>query len=464
MLSLVCCSNTYTIILKITKFKQLASKLYDNIMPIGDWCAGKTKLTDDKVTRMAQNVSKALREPALRKRLTEQKRLSKEEILHKIAVSKTSWELLSDLSCYTRQSDKNILCACAAGHQSMISVVDIINDVNCKVCHPIRNAGNLNPAYKSIDTFIERLIPKFGHDMFEFDPDEFDGMYGSMEFRCTTCLTMFTKAPRALLNERHGCPCCARKAKGDKQRRSRIQFLNKAKLIHGDKFTFAPELDQKYGNANTITRTCGACQTTEQQSIGSFLSGNGCSTCSKKKKHTTESFIALSKRIWGGDAFDYSLVEYVNNKHPVTLKCILQGHTFICTPSNHLSKRGCPDCSIKKFVSAGETEWLNSLVIPNECRNKHINVSGQRLNVDALINGTIYEYYGDYWHGNMKRFKPDFVNVYSGMTMQEHHDHTMNREQLLREAGYVVVVMWEDDWVRLRKTRQNGFTRTVTTT
>jgi len=187
--------------------------------------------------------------------------------------------------------------------------------------------------------------------------------------------------------------------------------------------------------------------------VPGHLWGHGCSTCSEKRKHTTESFIAKSKMIWGSDTFDYSLVEYVNNKHHITLKCKKNNHTFSCTPSNHFSLKGCPHCAVKKFVSVGETEWLNSLNIPLDCRNKWINVNGQKFNVDGMINGTIYEYFGDFWHGNPKRFGPDRINPFCGLTMKELYDHTMTRKQALNEGGFVVIVMWEFDWMQLRKTR-----------
>ena len=108
---------------------------------------------------------------------------------------------------------------------------------------------------------------------------------------------------------------------------------------------------------------------------------------------------------------------------------------------------------MKKFISAGEIEWLDSLAIPQGNRNVWINVNSQKFNVDALINGTIYEYYGDYWHGNPKRFDPERINVHAGITMQELYEHTTTREQTLRDAGYVMITMWESDWIKLRNTR-----------
>ena len=425
--------------------------LNDNIMPTGDWCAGKTK-QDARVAKMAQNVAIALKEPVLRKRLLEQKRLSHDEIIQKIEASRTSWTLWCDLSAYTKQSAKNLTCSCSHGHQSTISLIDIVNNVKCKTCHPRRNAGKLNPAYKDITVFFDRLLTKFGEDVFMFDHDKYNGLYSPIEFQCGTCKHAFTKAPRVLLNELYGCPKCAAIARGNSLRRTVDDFTEATKTVNGDKFTYVASADQTYSNFDYITRTCNTCKTTQQQCVGNQLTGMGCSTCSQKKKHTTPSFIAKAESIWGKGTFDYSHVDYVHNKHPVLLACS-KGHSFMCSPSNHLCGRGCPHCSIRRFKSVGETEWLNSLNIPEDCRNRWLSVNGQKFNVDGIINSTIYEYYGDYWHGNPKRFAPDVINVHSGMTMKELHEHTVARQELLKEGNYVVIVMWEFDWMRLRKTR-----------
>ena len=422
-------------------------------MSTGDWCKGETKETSERVRHMAENVSTKLRDPVLRKRLDEKKRLSITEIMQKIGASKTDWKIVSDFSSYTRQSDKNIACECFAGHRSLISLIDIINNVKCKVCHPHRNAGKLNPAHKDINVFFDRLMTKFKQDAFSFDPNEYDGLYSPLHLKCNTCHTTFIKAPRVLLNERIGCPACAAISRGNTQRRTQEQFIMAVDNRKDQCFIYTPHEGQTFGNADFVIRTCKTCGTTQEQCISNQTTvENGCSTCSQKKKHTTETFITKSKLIWG-DMFDYSLANYTNNKEHVTLRCKKSGHVFSCSPSNHFSLKGCPDCAMKKFISAGEIEWLDSLAIPQGNRNVWINVNSQKFNVDALINGTIYEYYGDYWHGNPKRFDPERINVHAGITMQELYEHTTTREQTLRDAGYVMITMWESDWIKLRNTR-----------
>ena len=421
-------------------------------MPPGEWARGKTKHTDEKVRRMAETVSRTHRDPLLRKHLDDQKKLNIEELTEKISAAHSKWTIVSGLDAYTRLRDKNILCSCPCGHEQLVSVTEIIGDTRCRTCNPKKAGGELNPAYVDHSKFANKLLERYGRDAFAYDATQYKGMYSPLEFECTQCRHVFTKRPTTLLQQKHGCPKCAYRRISEAQVRSSVEFFRLAREVWGDRYTYHPRIDQKYGNADLISRTCNVCNVTQDQIIPSLLGDNGCSICSQKKKHTKESFIAKSEAIWGKGKFDYTLVTNVSNNVPVTLKCT-EGHTFQCSPSNHFTRGNCPRCSRKKFISAGETEWLNSLMIPNDNRNIWLNVNGQKFNVDALINGTVYEYYGDYWHGNTKRFDPQMINAYSGLTMQELHEHTVEREQLLRDGGYVVISMWESDWMTLRKTR-----------
>lgn len=64
------------------------------------------------------------------------------------------------------------------------------------------------------------------------------------------------------------------------------------------------------------------------------------------QKNGSEDFIRKSKEIYG-DKFDYSKVDYVNNKTPVTIICPIHGE-FSQFPYNHI-KRGCPKCGLGKM-------------------------------------------------------------------------------------------------------------------
>lgn len=74
----------------------------------------------------------------------------------------------------------------------------------------------------------------------------------------------------------------------------------------------------------------------------------GCKFCgmekmSKSKSLTKQEFIKRAKLIHG-DKYDYSLVDYKNNKTKIKIICKQCGTIFEQLPENHLKYEGCPNC------------------------------------------------------------------------------------------------------------------------
>jgi hypothetical protein len=65
---------------------------------------------------------------------------------------------------------------------------------------------------------------------------------------------------------------------------------------------------------------------------------------------------------------------------------------------------------------------------------------------DPLIN-TVYEFYGDYWHGNPRDKRgPNHLNKKKGQTFKELYEKTILREKILLSYGYKLITIWEMDW------------------
>jgi G:T-mismatch repair DNA endonuclease (very short patch repair protein) len=61
---------------------------------------------------------------------------------------------------------------------------------------------------------------------------------------------------------------------------------------------------------------------------------------------------------------------------------------------------------------------------------------------------TVYEFQGDFWHGNPKRFNPEEINPRNGIIFGDLYKKTMNKNEALRNMGYTVIDVWESDWDR----------------
>ena len=59
---------------------------------------------------------------------------------------------------------------------------------------------------------------------------------------------------------------------------------------------------------------------------------------------------------------------------------------------------------------------------------------------------TIFEFHGDYWHGNPEIYNPEEMNTKAKKTFGELYQKTIDREELIRGLGFNLVVMWESDY------------------
>ena len=117
-------------------------------------------------------------------------------------------------------------------------------------------------------------------------------------------------------------------------------FIQQFKKIHGDTYNYS--LVEYVGWDNKIKIICSTHGIFEQTPRCHLKTG--CFKCSNVKiSSNKEEFIkkCIKKH---GDRFDYSLVEYINNRHKVKIICKKHG-VFEQNAQNHLNGRGCIKCS-----------------------------------------------------------------------------------------------------------------------
>ena len=125
------------------------------------------------------------------------------------------------------------------------------------------------------------------------------------------------------------------------------EFIEKARLIHGDKYDYS--LVEYKNNKTNIIIKCNVCKKFFSQRPRHHLDGHGCPYCSKNKNYTTEEFIEKARSIHG-DKYDYSLVEYKNSNTKIKIKCNICKSYFDQKPKHHLDGHGCFKCSKNKLI------------------------------------------------------------------------------------------------------------------
>ena len=125
-------------------------------------------------------------------------------------------------------------------------------------------------------------------------------------------------------------------------------FIKKARSIHGDKYDYS-KVEYK-DNKTRVTIICKEHGEFTQTPAKHYIK-RGCPICSryshiKNPIHivfSTEDFIDKARSVHG-DKYDYSKVEYTNNKNKITIICKEHGE-FQQTPYSHLEGHGCFPCS-----------------------------------------------------------------------------------------------------------------------
>ena len=117
------------------------------------------------------------------------------------------------------------------------------------------------------------------------------------------------------------------------------KFLEKASLIHGNKYVYDEVI-----YINNSTKIIIKCKLHGKflQTPKNHLVGQGCKKCSSKYISNTDYFIEKSKKIHG-DKFSYDKVNYINSNTKVIISCNIHGDFFV-TPNNHLSGADCIKC------------------------------------------------------------------------------------------------------------------------
>lgn len=266
---------------------------------------------------------------------------------------------------------------------------------------------------------------------------------------------VFEMRPGDHIHCQQGCRQCANEAK----RLTTTMFIDRAIAVHGPLYDYT--LVEYVNNKHPVTIVC-SFHGSFSQKPNDHLTGTKCPRCASNAVHTKEQFVEKALAIHGQE-YDYTQVIYRGVKQKVSIRCKSHG-VFEQTPDGHINQQqGCPQCRIANFsklallwleheasrtnVTIQHAEHLGEFTIPNT-----------RLRVDGYCKetNTVYEFWGDYWHGNPAVYKADEINKRKRKTFGELYADTMKKRQTILDAGYKLVDIWETDWYNITKEQQKG--------
>ncbi len=270
-------------------------------------------------------------------------------------------------------------------------------------------------------------------------------------------------------NNPHGCPDCGILSSANSKRYSRNKFIELAKKQH---INCNYDSVDYFDSITKVTIKCIIHDIYFKQTPANHLYGYGCRECGieemkHKQRMPKHIFIERSKKIYG-TKYDYSNIDYKNTNTKIKIKCIKHNFEFEQTPYSHFNHEGCKKCS-KSSYSNISIQWLDFISLYYNIHIRHASNHSQgefkicdikRYKADGFCEktNTIYEFHGTIFHGDPRFCNPSECN-YLGKNYGELYKNTIERENYIKNKGYNLIVIWEEDWKRackiIKKIQQN---------
>jgi len=324
----------------------------------------------------------------------------------------------------------------------------------CRECANINNGINKRC---SIDNFIKKAREIHGNDKYDYSKVKYINSNSKVIIICPIHKE-FEQRPSSHLH--YGCNQCGIVERANKKRYNTNDFILIAREIHGDdKYDYSKVVYiESRKKVIIICKTHGEFE----QAPSGHLQGAGCNQCAietntNNLKSNTDEFIEKAIKKYE-DKYDYSKVEYIESRKKVIIICKTHGE-FEQRPNDHLSGYGCYRCSYSKQFSNTQIKWLQFLSVYYNIQIQHAEndteykIQNTRYKADGYCKetNTIYEFHGDFWHGNPNLFKENEYNKKTKCTFGELYQKTLEKEQTIKNLGYNLVTIWESDWKQINK-------------
>lgn len=283
--------------------------------------------------------------------------------------------------------------------------------------------------------FVEKTKLSIHGDKYDYSLVEYKTSKIKVEIVCKTHGSFWQKPNDHLSG--YGCAQCG------SNKSNTEEFIEKAKIIHSNKYEYNKVHYKKYDVRVEIT-----CLKHGEffQTPEIHLNNHGCPTCGGVRKSNTDDFIKKAKLVHG-DKYDYINISYINVRTKVQIICKKHG-TFDQKPNDHINGYGCQTCS--HYISKPEIDWLNSLNVLNDKyhRQVRIKINNKTYSVDGYdpITNTIYEFDGDFFHGNPEIYNLEDINPVTKTTFRYLYENTYEKHRQIKNAGYNLIAIWENSW------------------
>lgn len=195
-----------------------------------------------------------------------------------------------------------------------------------------------------------------------------------------------------------------------------------------------------------------------KSSISNRSSGRGCPYCVSQAICAHNNFAILYPELLQEWDYDNNEVDPTKVSPHTGLICQWKcdKHHKWKTSVNHRTQgTQCPQCSTSKGYSRKQIEWIINMMDKENINIQHAECeSGEYYipcigKVDGFCreNNTVYEFHGDFWHGNPLLFDPNDINAVNKKLFGDLYRQTIERDNKIRSLGYNLIVKWETELI-----------------
>lgn len=153
----------------------------------------------------------------------------------------------------------------------------------------------------------------------------------------------------------------------------------------------------------------------------------------KERTKTTEEFIEQAKRLYGEDAYDFSMTKYISSCDNITLKCNKCGRTITRVAGPFLRGHGCPYHNCNSSLMEKEiATYIKSLGESNVLTNDRTALNGNELDIFIPNKNIAVEFDGIYWHSEIVK----------------DNDYHINKTITCEKRGIRLIHIFEDEWIK----------------
>jgi hypothetical protein len=337
-----------------------------------------------------------------------------------------------------------IIVSCNIHREFEISPSNFLSGHGCPRCGIEQRAKTQS---STTTEFIKNAKKIHGDNTYKYNLVEYINQKTKIKIICPTH-GVFEQTPSNHLSKKSICPDCATQNAITKPE----IFLDRANEKFGEKFIY--NMNEYIDMCTKISITCPTHGTFKNTPTAHLTSITGCMECGLAQTHqtntkSTQEFINEAVECHG-DRYNYTLVNYISGFIPVEIICSIH-KSFFQTPNTHIRGADCPKCY--NSSSKIENEWLDSMGILKHNRQHKIQLNNFKIiTVDGYDpdTNTVYEFNGDFWHGNPKTYPTGFNKV-TKCDFEILYFRTLDKAENIINSGYNLISIWESDWKEQKK-------------